>query len=130
LDGLSSGTAVLGMGEVTWDIQDLYVVKRRMTTMAYYVPKADTILFSLKVYFDEQSGGYYHIIKDMTTLALGDGTPMVFPYQPGNTLPMMLMSRHFNKPTTPVGLTFEDINMLYNLMVVDEVNQPITAAHN
>jgi hypothetical protein len=85
---------------------------------------------SLKVYFDEQNGGYYHMDKSMTTLTLGDRTPMVFPYQPGNKLPIMLASHHFNNFTTTVGLTFEGTKMLASLMVADEVNQHLTAAKN
>jgi hypothetical protein len=64
----------------------------------------------------------------MTRLTLVDGTPLTFPYQPGNKLPMMLTSSHINNPTTKVGLTFEETNMLANLTVADEVNQNITAA--
>jgi hypothetical protein len=43
--------------------------------MAYYVPKANIILFSPKVYIDEQNGGSYHTMKDMPMLNLGDGLP-------------------------------------------------------
>jgi hypothetical protein len=68
--------------------------------------------------------------KDMTTLTVGDGTPLVFPYQPGNKLPMMLTSHHLNNPTTTGGLTFEDTKMLANLTVANEVNQKLTAANN
>jgi hypothetical protein len=126
LDGLSSKTEVLGMGKVTWEVQDFYGVKRTITTMAYYVTAANIRLFSPKVYFDEQNGGSYHMEKDMTTLTLGDGTPLMFPYQPGSKLPMMLTSSHFNNPTAKIGLTFEDTNMLANLTVADEVNQNLT----
>jgi hypothetical protein len=128
LDGLSSKAEVLGMGKVTWEVQDFYGVKRAITTMAYYVPAANIRLFSPKVYFDEQNGGSYHMKKGMTTLTLGDGTPLTFPYQPGSKLPMMLTSSHFNNPTTKSGLTFEDTNMLANLTVADEVNHNLTAA--
>jgi hypothetical protein len=128
LDGLSSKTEVLGMGKVTWEVQDLYGVTRTITTMAYYVPAANIRLFSPKAYFDEQNGGSYHMEKGMTTLTLGDGTPLTFLYQPGRKLPMMLISSHFNNPTTKIGVTFEDTNMLANLTVADEVNQNLTAA--
>jgi hypothetical protein len=70
-----------------------------------------------KVYFDEQDGGSYFMTNDMVKLILGDGTPMSFPHQPGNTLPMMLTSRHFNNELTTAGLTFEDTNMLANVAV-------------
>jgi hypothetical protein len=66
--------------------------------------------------------------KGMTRLTLGDGTPMTLPYQPGSKLPMMLTSSHFNNPTTKIGLTFEDTNMLANLTVADEDNHNLTAA--
>jgi hypothetical protein len=128
LDGLSSKTEVLGMGKVTWEVQDLYGVKRTITTMAYYVPAANIRLFSLKVYFDEQKGGSYHMEKGITTLTLDDGTPLTFPYQPGRKLPIMLTSSHFNNPATNICLTFEDTNILANLTVADEVNQNLTAA--
>jgi hypothetical protein len=116
------------MGKVTWDVQDFYGVKRTITTIAYYVPTANIRLFSLKVYVDEQNGGSYHMEQGMKRLNLGDRTPLMFPYQPGSKLPMMLTSSHFNKPTTKVGLTFEDTNMLANVTVAYEVNQNITAA--
>jgi hypothetical protein len=111
LDGLSSKTEVLGMGKVTWEVQDFYGVKRAITTMAYYVTAANIRLFSPKVYFDEQNGGSYHMKNDMTTLTLGDSTPLTFYCQPGSKLPMMLTSSNFNNPTTKIGLTFEDTNM-------------------
>jgi hypothetical protein len=66
--------------------------------------------------------------KGMTRLTLGDGTPLTFPYQPGSKLSMMLTSIHLNNPTTKIGLTFEDTNMLANLTVADAVNQHLTAA--
>jgi hypothetical protein len=116
------------MGKVTWEVQDFYGVERTITTMAYYVPSANIRLFSPKVYFDEQNSGSYHMEKGLPTLNLGDGTPLTFPYQPGRKLPMMLTSSHFNNPTTNIGLTFEDTNMLANLEVADEVNQNLTAA--
>jgi hypothetical protein len=128
LNGLSSKTEVLGMGKVTWEVQGFYGVKRTIITMAHYVPAASIRLFSPKVYFHEQNGGSYHMKKGMTTLTLGDGTPLTFPYQPGSKLPMMLTSSHFNNPTTKIGLTFEDTNMLANLTVANEVNQNLTAA--
>jgi hypothetical protein len=111
LDGLSSKTEVLGMGKVTWEVQDFYGVKKTITTMAYYVPTANIKLFSPKVYFDKQNGGSYHMEKGMTILTLGDGRPLKFPYQPGSKLPMMMTSSHFNNPTTKIGLTFEDTNI-------------------
>jgi hypothetical protein len=49
LDGLSSKTEVLGMGKGTWEVQDLYGVKRTITTMAYYVPTANIRIFSPNV---------------------------------------------------------------------------------
>jgi hypothetical protein len=66
----------------------------------------------------------------MTRLTLGDGTPLTSPYQPGRKLPMILTYIHFNNPTTKVGLTFEDTNMLANLTVTDEVYQNLIAARN
>jgi hypothetical protein len=116
------------MGKVTWEVQDLYGVKRAITKMAYYVPAANIRLFSPKVYFDKQNGGSYHMKKGMITLTLGDGPPLMFPYQPGRKFPMMLTSSHFNNPTTKIGLTFEDTNMLANFTVDDEINQNLTAA--
>jgi hypothetical protein len=52
LHGFSAGTAVLVMGQVTLDIQDVYGVKRQITTIDYYVLKANIRLFSQKVDFD------------------------------------------------------------------------------
>jgi hypothetical protein len=128
LDGSSSGMEVLGMGQVTWEIQYFYGVKSKITTMVYCVPKANIRLFSPKVYFDEKNDGSYHMTKDMTTLTLGDGTHMVFHNQSGNKLPMMLTSRHFNNLTTTVGLTLENTTMLADITVADEVNRNLTAA--
>jgi hypothetical protein len=130
LDGLSSKTEVLGMGKVTWEVQDSYCIKNTITEMAYYVPTANIRCFSSKVYFDEQNGGSDHMERGMTRLTLGDGTPLTFPYQQGSKLSMMLTSSHFNNTTTKVGLTFEDTNMLANLTVADKVNQNLTAAKN
>jgi hypothetical protein len=70
LDGLSSKTELLGMGKVTWEVQDFYGIKRIITTMAYYLPKANIRLFSPKVYFYEQNGGSYHMEKVITRLPL------------------------------------------------------------
>jgi hypothetical protein len=64
----------------------------------------------------------------MTRLTLGNGTPLMSPYQPGSKLPMMLTSIHFNNYTTKVGLNLEDTNMLANITVADEVSQNLTAA--
>jgi hypothetical protein len=114
------------MGKVTWEVQDVYGVKITITTMAYYVPTAN-IRLSESV-FDEQNGRSYHMEKGMTTLTLGDGTPLTFPYQLVSKFPMMLTSSHFNNPTTKICLTFEDTNMLANITVADEVNQNLTAA--
>jgi hypothetical protein len=66
--------------------------------------------------------------RGMTRLNLGNGTPLTFPYQSGRKLTLMLTSSHFNNPTTKVGLTFEDTNILANFTVADEVNENITAA--
>jgi hypothetical protein len=41
---------------------------------------------------------------------------------------MMLTSRHFNNPTTTVGLMFEDTSMLANPTIANEVNQKLAAA--
>jgi hypothetical protein len=111
LAGLSSGMEVLGMGQVTWDIQDIYGFKRQITTMMYYIPKANIRLFSPRLYCYDQNDGSYPTMKDTKTLTLCDGTHIVFPYQPGNKLHIMLNSWHFNNPITKVGLTFEDTNM-------------------
>jgi hypothetical protein len=54
LDGLSSKTDVLGMGKVTWEVQDFYGVKRTIITMTHYVPTANIRLFTPKVYFDKK----------------------------------------------------------------------------
>jgi hypothetical protein len=116
------------MGKVAWEVQDLYGVKRAITTMAYYVLTTNIRIFSLKVYFDEQNGGSYHMENCMTKLTLGDGAPLTFPYQPCSKLPMMLTSSHFNNPTTKSGFTFEDTTMLASPAVADEVNQNLTAA--
>jgi hypothetical protein len=116
------------MGKVTWEVQDFYGVKRTITTMAYYVPTANIRLFSPKYYSDEQNCGSYHMERGMARFTFGNGTPLTFPHQPGRKLPMMLTSSHFSNPTTKVGLTFEDTNMLANLTVADEVNQNLTAA--
>jgi hypothetical protein len=97
--------------------------------MAYYVPKSNIRLFYPRVFFDEQNDWSYHMAKNTTTLTLGDKTPMVFSYQPGKNLPMMLKSSHFNNPTTSVCLIFEDTtNMLAKLTVANEVKQNLTAA--
>jgi hypothetical protein len=130
LDGLSSKTEVLGMGKVTWEVQEFYGIQRTITTMAYYAPTANIRLFSPKVYFDEQNGGSYHMEKGKTRLTLDDGTPLTFPYLPGRKLSMMMTSSHFNNPTTKIGLTFEDTNMLASLTVADEVNHNLTAGKN
>jgi hypothetical protein len=118
------------MGKVTWEVQDFYGVDRTITTMAYYVPAANMRLSPPKVYVDEQNGGSYHMERGMTRLTLGDRTPLMFLYQPGSKLPMMLASIHFKNPTNKGGLTFEETNMLDNLTVADEVNLNLTAAKN
>jgi hypothetical protein len=116
------------MVKVTWELKDLYGVKRTVTTMAYYIQTANIRLFSPKVYFNEQNGGSYHMERRMTRFTLGYGTPLTFPYQPDSKLEMILTSSHLNNPITKVVLSFEDTNMLYNLAVDDEVNQNLTAA--
>jgi hypothetical protein len=64
------------MVKLTWEVQDLYGVKRTITTMAYYVPTSNIRIFAPKVYFDEHNGGSDHMERNMTRLTLGDGTPL------------------------------------------------------
>jgi hypothetical protein len=66
----------------------------------------------------------------ISTLMTGDSMSMLFPYQPGNKLPMMLTSCHFSSYMTMVGLAFEDTIMLANLTMADRINQKLNASRN
>jgi hypothetical protein len=69
------------MGQVTWEIQDFYGVKRQITIIFNHIPKANVILFFPKLYCNEQNGDdSYHMTNGMMTLTLRDGTPTMFPF--------------------------------------------------
>jgi hypothetical protein len=100
------------MGKVTWEVQVLYGVQRTINKISYYVPTSNIRLFSPKfILMSKMLDPTYHMEKGITRLTLGDGTPLIFPYQPGSKLTMMLTSSHFNNLTTTIGLTFEDTNI-------------------
>jgi hypothetical protein len=103
------------MGKVKWEVQNFYGVKRTITTMAYYLTTSNIRLFSPKVYFDEQNSGSYHMERGMTRLALGDGMPLTFPYQPGSKSNRMNLKRSINsKVITSVSMkTVEILNKVF-----------------
>jgi hypothetical protein len=131
LNGLSSTTAVEGVGTVEWTIRDLFGVTRTIRTQACYVPKASIRLFSPQAYFQDQNAGQYLMTPKRSVLTLADGSELEFPYNPGSNLPLMLPSVN----QAVAGLTFEDSQYLTRptllssfLSVADETNQNLTAS--
>jgi len=134
VNGLSSSTIVAGVGTVRWTIRDVMGTVRSIKTEAYYVPAASIRLFSPQKYFKEQGSGSLLADKDGATLTLQEGTRLVFPYQLGSTLPLMLTEQHFNHASTVIGLTFSDVEVMLSiddgvglLNVAHTSNQNLTA---
>jgi hypothetical protein len=70
-----------------------------------------------------------------TRLTLKDGTSLTFPYNSGSSLPLMLTTKHFNRSSKFVGLTYQDGQTLGNtahlsafLNVADKTNQNLLPA--
>ena len=55
ITGLAHKTTIAGVGRVSWLIDDMYGVRRRISTNAYYVPDAKIRLYSPQSHFQESS---------------------------------------------------------------------------
>jgi len=122
LTGLTSTTVVAGSGTVEWMIQDVQGVIRKLRVEAFYVPSATIRLFSPQQYFQENNKGSYYMEAKRSTLTLACGTELLFPYNPGNRLPMMLTKQHFDKCVHVAGLSMEECTYLSNNLIVDSTN--------
>ena len=112
-------------------IQDVFGTVRAIKTEAYYVLSASIHLFSPQDYFQENNGGQCVIHPRTTVLTLACGSELVFPYNGGSNLPLMLPSLACNV----AGMTFEDASYLSEnngafacMSVADETNQNLTQA--
>ena len=130
LNGLSSTTAVVGVGMAAWTLRDVFGVVRTIRTRAYYVPEAQIRLFSPQTYFQEQAKGELSVNAFRSRLTLHDGSELEFPFHPNSNLPLMLSGRQ-----TKMGLAFEDVMALSKefdcrglMSVADETNQNVTQA--
>jgi hypothetical protein len=130
LNGLNALINVVGEGKVGWKIQDVFGTVRSIKTTAYYVPEASVRLFSPQIYFLKWKHGSYLMDHAGTRLTLKDGTSLTFPYNSGSSLPLMLTTKHFNRSSKFVGLTYQDGQTLGNtahlsafLNVADETNR-------
>jgi hypothetical protein len=72
-----------------------------------------------------------------TKLTPKDEMSLTFHYNSGSSLPLMLMTKHFNQSSKFVGLTYQDGQTLGNtahlsafLNVVDKTNQNLLLAEN
>ncbi len=134
LQGLSSTIKCEGMGWVDWTIRDLYGVTRRLRTRAYYVPDAQIRLFSPQKYFQEHKAGSLLLTWQNSLLTLCDGTQMTFPYNSGNSLPLMLPDSCFAMHV--MGSNFEESHFLNDssqnetilMSVAEETNQNLSNA--
>jgi hypothetical protein len=70
-----------------------------------------------------------------TRLTLKDGTSLTFPYNLGSSLPLMLTTKHFNRSSKFVGLTYQEGQTLSNtahlsafLNVADKTDQNLSPA--
>ena len=96
MEGLNGHTTeVVGVGPISWDIEDSNGIRDSLNTTAYYVPSANIRLFSPQVYIAEQATHGNRNCKlvldvDGIALTLGNGNILNFPIQQGNNLPFML----------------------------------------
>jgi hypothetical protein len=137
LNGLNTSIKVIGHGTVEWKIQDLFGTVRSIKTKAFYVPDASVRLFSPQAYFFKNIRSSLFLNHKMTTLTLGCGTALQFPYNEGSSLPLMLTTKALNRASKFIGLTFQDFQtsgldggggLETLLSVADETNQNLTAA--
>jgi hypothetical protein len=85
LNGLNASIKVIGHGTVEWKIQDLFGTVRSMKTKAFYVPDASVRLFLPQAYFFKNTRASLFLNDKMTTLTLGCGTALQFPYNSGSS---------------------------------------------
>lgn len=90
LNGLSSKTPVLGVGQVKWKVRDLNGTTKTILVSAYYVPDTQIRLLSPQSYFQEHGKGHVSFDGFQVKMLLPDGDTLTFPYQAANNLPMML----------------------------------------
>ena len=114
LQGLSSKAPVKGQGLVEWTIIDMFGVIRKVQVTAYYVPSAAIRLFSPQSYFQEHNGGGYKMELRKSTLTLGDGSELEFPYNCCSNLPLMLTLRDEDRNDVQQGLHLHDAKNLTN----------------
>jgi hypothetical protein len=102
------------------------------------VPKASIPLFSPQAYFFKNKRASLFQNHAKTTLTLGCGTALQFPfpYNKGSSLPLMLITKAMNRASKFIGLTFQDFQeqgtfdvggLATLLNVTDETNH-LTAA--
>jgi hypothetical protein len=137
MNGLNTSIKVIGHGTVKWKIQDLFGTVRSIKTKAFDVPDANVRLFSPQTYFFKNKKATLFLDHAGTTLTLGCGAALAFPYNSGSSLPLMLTTKALDRASKFIGLTFQDLKTgglegggaLETLMsVADETNQNLTAA--
>jgi hypothetical protein len=130
MHGLKGAIKVIGMSKVSWTVFDSCGVVRAVRTTAYLVPEGNIRLFSPQVYFQENGSGSGKITGEGVELVMTDGTPMYFPLNQGNNLPLIL-TRH----KLLVGISRLDAEFLQSfeqvsacLSVADKTNQNLTVS--
>ena len=90
LNQLSGKTSVIGQGLVTWTIEDMCGVRRKIQTKAYYVPQASIRLFSPQVYIGDHETASLLLDHTGVKFTLKCGTKLTFPLNVHSNLPFML----------------------------------------
>ena len=90
IGGVDSDIQVHGVGFVEWEVEDIRGVRLTIRTQALYVPSAKIRLFSPQSYFKENLSGRLTCDHRNVELHLADEGKLVFPYNDGSNLPLML----------------------------------------
>ena len=94
-------TPVCGEGNVVWDIEDFYGIRRSITTASYFVPSATIRLFSPQVYIGTNDTAKMTLDRSGLQLTLTCGSVLHFPINLSNNLPFMLTQNSLDRGRTP-----------------------------
>jgi hypothetical protein len=115
LNRLNATIKVIGHGTAEWKLQDSFGMVWLVNTKAFYVPDTIMRLFSPQAYFFKNKRVSLFLNNERTTLTLGCGTALQFPYNEGSSLPLLLMTKALNWSSKFIGLTFQDVQTLLDL---------------
>jgi hypothetical protein len=97
LNQLTGQATVVGQGNITWKVEDMYGTKRDISTKAYYVPSASIRLFSPQVYIGNNSTAQLVLDRTGAKFRLKCGTDLRFPLNNSSNLPFMLTTAALNQ---------------------------------